>query len=169
MIPSSEIRVGDAEREAVATELREHFVTGRLDYDELSGRLDQTFAARTRGDLSAVMSDLPSVPAEAPPLAGPVASASAGYRGSGHAGDGWQYGARQAAATFISSVGLLIALMTVGALGIFGLGSGQPLAIVLIFAAFALLRRLLFGIFGRGRGGRRGGRGRGGCGPRRRW
>jgi hypothetical protein len=49
---------------------------------------------------------------------------------------------------------------------VFGIGTGRPLGIVLIVAAFALLRRLVF-IFtrrgrGRGRGGPRGG------GPRRR-
>jgi hypothetical protein len=55
---------------------------------------------------------------------------------------------------------LLWALLIIGILGVFGIGAGRPLGLVLIFAAFALLRKLLFGIFGRGRG-----RGRG-CGPR---
>ena len=50
-------------------------------------------------------------------------------------------------------------------LGVFGIGAGRPIGIVLVLAAFALLRRLLFIIFGRGRRGPRGGRG---CGPRRR-
>ena len=50
-------------------------------------------------------------------------------------------------------------------LGVFGIGTGRPIGIVLVLAAFALLRRLLFIIFGRGRRGPRGGRG---CGPRRR-
>jgi hypothetical protein len=54
-------------------------------------------------------------------------------------------------------------LFIVGILGIFGIGAGRPFGVVLIFAAFALLRRLLFMIFGRRRA--RAGRGRG---PRRR-
>jgi hypothetical protein len=55
------------------------------------------------------------------------------------------------------------ALFIVGILGIFGIGAGRPFGVVLIFAAFALLRRLLFIFFGRRR--MRGGHGRG---PRRR-
>src|ERR1700689_3428356 len=54
-----EMRVGDAEREAAAAEGREHFASGRLTQDELNQRLDQTFAAKTRGDLNAVFTDLP--------------------------------------------------------------------------------------------------------------
>src|ERR1700722_9058953 len=55
-----EMRVGDAEREAAAAEVREHFASGRLTQDELNQRLDQTFAAKTRGDLNAVFTDLPT-------------------------------------------------------------------------------------------------------------
>lgn len=54
------MRVGDAEREAAAAEVREHFASGRLTQEELNERLDQTFAAKTRGDLDAVFTDLPS-------------------------------------------------------------------------------------------------------------
>ena len=54
------MRVSDAEREAAAAELREHFASGRLDQEELEMRLSAVFAARTRGDLSALFTDLPS-------------------------------------------------------------------------------------------------------------
>jgi hypothetical protein len=54
-------------------------------------------------------------------------------------------------------------LFILGILGIFGLGTGRPFGVVLVIAAFALLRRLLFMIFGRRMRGGRGGRG-----PRRR-
>jgi len=53
------VRVGDAEREATAAQLREHYADGRLTLDELNERLDQTFAAKTRADLNTVMVDLP--------------------------------------------------------------------------------------------------------------
>ena len=46
-----DIRASDAERERVATELRGHAAEGRLDVDELDERLQQAYAARTRGDL----------------------------------------------------------------------------------------------------------------------
>ncbi len=57
-------------------------------------------------------------------------------------------------------------LFVVGILGVFGIGTGRPFGVVLILAALALLRRLLFMILGRRRG--RGGRGGRGRGPRRR-
>ena len=53
------VRVGDADREAIAAQLREHYADGRLTLDELNERLDQTFAAKTRADLNTVMRDLP--------------------------------------------------------------------------------------------------------------
>ncbi len=55
----NEMRVSDAEREAAAAELREHFTSGRLDQEELDQRLTAVFAAKTRGDLSALFTDLP--------------------------------------------------------------------------------------------------------------
>src|SRR5882757_2906925 len=54
------MRVSDAEREAAAAELREHFASGRLDQDELDQRLTSVFAAKTRADLNALFTDLPS-------------------------------------------------------------------------------------------------------------
>lgn len=59
MTPDGYLRVSDAERDAVAGELREHHAEGRLDVAELSERLDAVFAARTRDDLAAVTTDLP--------------------------------------------------------------------------------------------------------------
>src|ERR1700740_1056507 len=56
----NEMRVSDAEREAAAAELQEHCASGRLSQDELNERLTATFAAKTRGDLNSVFTDLPS-------------------------------------------------------------------------------------------------------------
>ncbi|GAA1502961.1 DUF1707 domain-containing protein [Sphaerisporangium rubeum] len=53
------LRVGDAERDAVMTALREHFAQGRLTHDELDERLGATLAARTAGELRQVLADLP--------------------------------------------------------------------------------------------------------------
>src|SRR5215470_15122806 len=61
MASGFEMRVGDAEREAAAAELREHYASGRLTLEELNERLDAAFDAKTRGDLNTVMRDLPSV------------------------------------------------------------------------------------------------------------
>src|SRR5579871_3158010 len=59
MAPGNNVRVGDADREAVAAQLREHYADGRLTLEELNERIDQTFAAKTKADLNTVMLDLP--------------------------------------------------------------------------------------------------------------
>lgn len=64
MTSRDDLRIGDVERDEVATALREHFAQGRLDHDELSERLDGALAARTAGDLRRVTADLPG---HAPP------------------------------------------------------------------------------------------------------
>lgn len=53
------LRIGDAERDAAAADLGEHYAAGRLTLDELNHRLDAVFTARTFGQLSGVMADLP--------------------------------------------------------------------------------------------------------------
>lgn len=165
MAAGNEMRVSDAEREAAAAELQEHFASGRLDQDELNERLAAAFAAKTRGDLNALFTDLPSSghgwtsandSFEAGGAQGPWT-----YSGASD-GDSWQAPAGHGIGRFAVLPVLVWLLFVVGILGIFGIGSGRPFGIVLIIAAFALLRRLLFLILGRRRG--RGGRGRGGRG-----
>lgn len=51
-------RVSDAERERVAEWIRTAAADGRLGLDELDDRLGSALAARTRGDLDAVVADL---------------------------------------------------------------------------------------------------------------
>jgi Domain of unknown function (DUF1707) len=184
------MRVSDAERDAAAAELREHFASGRLNQQELETRLSGIFAARTRGDLNAFFTDLPSAghaqagaggPAFGGPFGpGPFAARAAGWGPWAPTGtadgrrewqernDAWRAGlgrrlGRVAFTAFL--VWALFILGILGVFGVFGIGSGRPIGIVLILAAFALVRRLLLIIFGRGRRGPRGGRGRG---PRRR-
>src|SRR5690242_21905656 len=53
------IRVGDVERGAVESRLRDAHVEGRLTLDELSERLEECWAARTRADLGRLTEDLP--------------------------------------------------------------------------------------------------------------
>lgn len=59
------MRASDAEREAVATRLRDHAAAGRLDPDELDERLTQALSARTREELVPLTADLPA-PVERP-------------------------------------------------------------------------------------------------------
>ena len=56
------LRASDADRDAVATRLRDAHAEGRLTPVEFDQRLDATFAARTVGDLAELTADLP-VPA----------------------------------------------------------------------------------------------------------
>src|ERR1700684_362241 len=87
------VRVGDADRDAVAAQLRDHYADGRLTLDELNERLDLLFAAKTKADLNEVMRDLPHV---ARPTAGTAASgfgATSGPAGQvGLPGSAWNYG-----------------------------------------------------------------------------
>jgi hypothetical protein len=57
----SEILASDADRDRVTQELRHHFETGRLTFDDLTSRLDATLGAKTVGDLFAVTQDLPRI------------------------------------------------------------------------------------------------------------
>jgi hypothetical protein len=56
----SVIRASDAERDAVIAQLNQACAEGRLTLEEFSARLEQALAARTRGDLELLTSDLPS-------------------------------------------------------------------------------------------------------------
>lgn len=58
-VPRDDLRIGDAERDAVTVALHGHFAEGRLDRAELDERLGTALAARTRGDLHAIVRDLP--------------------------------------------------------------------------------------------------------------
>ena len=157
------LRVGDADREAAATQLREHYADGRLTLEELNERLDQTFAAKTKADLNTVVRDLPQAAAPGsggygqtgwqPGWQGPMATRPTDYRRDQGAGQG----SRRPFTVFAPLMGLVWVFVILGAVSLFGLGGGErPLAIVLFIAALALFRRL-FG-FGRrrGMGGRRG-------------
>jgi hypothetical protein len=122
------IRVGDAERETIAGQLREHYADGRLTLDELNERLDQAFAAKTRADLNAVLRDLPVTARPVVPLPSGPRSSSRGF------------------GFFSPVIGLLWLFLILGGILVFGFGD-RPFIIVIVLAAIALLRR----IFGRGR------------------
>jgi DNA-binding transcriptional ArsR family regulator len=58
-LPAPGLRVGDAERDAAAVVLGEHFAQGRLTLEELGAQLDAALAATTHGELSQAVQDLP--------------------------------------------------------------------------------------------------------------
>ena len=57
-----DLRIGDAERDATMTQLREHFAAGRLTFDELTERIDLALASKTQGQIEHLMADLPQLP-----------------------------------------------------------------------------------------------------------
>jgi hypothetical protein len=69
------IRVSDADRNAVAELLGQHYADGRLDQAEFDDRISRTMAAKTRGDLTGLFDDLPE--------AGPAGAGPAGPGGPG--------------------------------------------------------------------------------------
>ena len=54
-----DLRVSDAERDAVVTALGEHFGQGRLDQAEFDERVTKALSARTGRDLGGLLADLP--------------------------------------------------------------------------------------------------------------
>jgi hypothetical protein len=70
------LRIGDAERDVAMAQLREHFVAGRLTFDELSERIDFALTAKTQRQIDRLMADLPRPPRPAraePPVPAPDA------------------------------------------------------------------------------------------------
>jgi hypothetical protein len=66
---SPEVRIGDAERQAAANQLQQHFSDGRLTWEELDERLALVWAARVSAELVRLFSDLPMLAPPAPPPA----------------------------------------------------------------------------------------------------
>jgi Domain of unknown function (DUF1707) len=66
--PGSHMRVGDAERSAIADRLAKHFSDGRLNEAEFNDRLDQAMRATTMADLTGLLSDLPDAEDAQPQL-----------------------------------------------------------------------------------------------------
>jgi hypothetical protein len=55
------IRASDADRDRVASLLREHHAAGRLTAEEFHERMDHALEAKTLGELDELMTDLPAI------------------------------------------------------------------------------------------------------------
>ncbi|MCX4762448.1 DUF1707 domain-containing protein [Streptomyces sp. NBC_01275] len=69
-----DLRASDADRERVAEVLRDALAEGRLDMTEFEERLDQTYRARTYGELTPITRDLPVAGVTPPPSVSPALS-----------------------------------------------------------------------------------------------
>ena len=144
MAGTGDFRVGDAEREAVAAELREHYAQGRLSLDDFQRRLDASLVAKTRNDLDQLISDLPhTMPAGRPlPAAGSGPWHQHG-RGSGSGGH-----RRRAAFGRVTSMLAALASLVIVLDFMAGLRFPLPGRLGLLVAIFAVVRGLLRRIFG---------------------
>jgi hypothetical protein len=64
--PDDSLRVSDAERDVTLAQLGDHAAVGRLTLDELEDRSSRALAAKTRGELAALTSDLPQEAGSSP-------------------------------------------------------------------------------------------------------
>ena len=145
-------RISDADREAAAARLREHYARGRLTLEEFHRRLDAVFEATTQGQLAAITRDLPRTE---PPA--PLPSAAAG---SGRERAGREHRPRSRARLGVLPViiaALAAWLLLSGLhLGLFA-WPGRLALFLVIFAAIRWLMRFLWNL-GRGGGPMGGGR-----------
>jgi len=111
------LRASDADRERTADALRAHHVAGRIDTDELQDRLGRCYAARTHGELGALLADLP---ADEPPRA-------------------WAARARRSGGVPLGAV-LLVALMVVATVAALRHGHPGPLPLLAVFLLVRLAR-----------------------------
>jgi hypothetical protein len=97
MAADPRIRASDDDRDRTASLLREHHAAGRLTPEEFNERLDQTFAAKTLGDLDELLSDLPAIDlyrlphaGMAPGTPGPLPATTSSAARPGRFSPGWQ-------------------------------------------------------------------------------
>jgi hypothetical protein len=146
MAGTGDLRVGDAEREAVAAELREHYAQGRLSLDDFQRRLDASLTARTRNDLDNLIIDLPHTMPAGRPL--PAAGSRGWHQHGRGAGNG--YGGRRRHAAFGRISSLLAALASLLIVFDFMAALRFPLPgkLGILLAIFAVVRGVLRRIFG---------------------
>jgi hypothetical protein len=158
MSPVSDLRVGDAERDAAADRLRESFAQGRLTMDEFNDRLSVALAATTQRQLSQLTRDLPHTSAPAPQLPQPQSATygqrtglpyAAGQQDRGRQRSGSCGGPRVRSRLFPVMAALLalwlLASTVLTPLRMFPLGG--RLAIFLL--VFGVLRSIVRRVFGR--------------------
>ena len=110
------MRAGDADRQAVADQLRAALDEGRLDLHEYDERLQRAYAAKTYGELGGLLSDLPAASVPAPRVAAaeqPLVTASNAELTRRWLAEVW--------GSWISVVGITLAVWLISSLA-----SGEP-------------------------------------------
>ncbi|MFI0484797.1 DUF1707 domain-containing protein [Actinomadura sp. 9N215] len=149
MARQDEIRIGDAERDAVMLALHDHFAAGRLDAGELDERLDAVLSAKTRGDLRPLVRDLPDPtglpePETAAPEVPWQQGAAVMFGGPGHPAWGHRHMRRHHHGPHFKAFPLLLAVFLVLTFTI-GPGAGF-LAVLQIALAIWVIRAVLLAV-----------------------
>ena len=134
-------RISDADREAAAARLREHYAQGRLTLEEFRHRLDAAFEATTPSQLTALTRDLPRTESPARP---PVAAIDNGRE---EARQQHRPGSRARPGVIPVIIAVLAAWLLVSRLHL-GISTwpGRIALFLMIFAAIRWLIRFLWGL-----------------------
>jgi uncharacterized protein DUF1707 len=124
------MRASDADREAVAARLRDHYAEGRLTQDELDERVSVALTAKTFGELRTLTTDLPG-PAPVPPRA--AARPSWG-------GPPWRHRHRTPVPLF-ALIALFLVLAAGGGWAVFAF-----FRLILVFWLVMMLTRIVIGL-----------------------
>jgi Domain of unknown function (DUF1707) len=151
MATGRDLRIGDADREAAAESLREHYAQGRLTLEEFNQRLDAVFKATTQSQLNLLMRDLPHAARPSAPL--PVTGAGRERAREDYQGGCGAHGRRARLGMFPVIIAAFVAWLVLFDLH---LAFPWPGKLALVVAVFTVLRALLRRVLGasRGRGGR---------------
>jgi Domain of unknown function (DUF1707) len=155
MATGPDLRIGDAEREAAAASLREHYAQGRLTLEEFNERLDAALKATTQRQLNLITQDLPR--ATAPSAQLPVTTIPGG---GDRARQEWSGGGRPRFGIYpliIAAIGTWLLFFELNLRAF-----PWPGKLAIFLAIFGVIRGVLRRVFGMGRRGRV--RGYGGCG-----
>jgi hypothetical protein len=128
--PAGDLRVSDADRDRVISELSEHFQVGRLTAEEFEERSGRALQARTGKDLEVLLADLPRnraaepsplppgrLPAARPGMLAPVVAAlliglaAVAVHASGR--PAWQHGFLSSGPNFAPLVAILVVVAVV--------------------------------------------------------
>ncbi len=138
--------VTDADREAAAARLREHYAQGRLTLEEFRRRLDAVFDATTQSQLTAIARDLPRTESPVPLPSAGTGSGRERARQQRRPGSRARMGVIPVIAAALAAWLLVPGLH----LGIFT-WPGRLALFLMIFAAIRWLMRFLWSL-GRGSG-----------------
>ncbi|MBO0692248.1 MAG: DUF1707 domain-containing protein [Acidimicrobiaceae bacterium] len=109
--PSTQLRIGHAERERTAEELKEHTHAGRLELHEFEERVEKAYRAKTQADLAVLTHDLP-------PLHSVYNAGPKGQRPNGGGGF-FHYAAMGALSSYVSLCLLMIFIWAISGFGYF--------------------------------------------------